>query len=276
MLSKQCIEEKSGIGKPITTGFVIILGLMIAMTAIALHFGAKANMRLHMVVENQNVKAHLAATIQTALEQRALSMHAVSIMTNSVEKAAERRRFDEYDAVYGRARDSLEQMPLTAEEKSILSNMRQLTKSARPDLEAVMELALSGQQEAMLNKLRASVMPKQRRIVEQADAFIRLQQIQADAALRTADATFGRVKKVMLTITLCMVSLGLLITYIVSRRVSNQGRQLTMQAMYDSLTNLPNRLMLVESLAQKIADTKCNDAAFAVVLMDLEDRKSVV
>lgn len=275
MLSKQCIEEKAGIGKPIIVGFVIILGLMIAMTAIALHFGAKANTRLHLVVENQNVKTHLASTIQTALEQRALSMHAVSILTNSMEKAAERRRFDAYDAVYAAARNRLEQMPLSAEEKSILANMRQLTKSARPDLEAVMDLALSGQQEAMLNKLRASVMPKQRRIVEQADAFIRLQQIQSDAALHNADATYARIKKLMLTLTLCTISLGLLITYIVSRRVSNQGRQLTMQAMYDSLTNLPNRLMLVESLAQKIASSKCIDDSFAVVLMDLDRFKDV-
>ena len=275
MLAKQGIQEKSGIGKPITIGFVIILGMMIAMTAIALHFGAKANTRLHMVVENQNVKTHLATTIQTALEQRALSMHAASIMTNSVEKTAEKRRFDEYDAAYMRARDRLEQMPLSAEEKSILADMRQLTKSARPDLEAVMDLALSGQQEAMLNKLRASVMPKQRRVVELADAFIRLQQMQADAALHNADATYARIKKLMLTLTVFTVSLGLLITYIVSRRVSKQGRQLTLQAKYDALTSLPNRLMLVEGLAQKIADTKCNDAAFAVVLMDLDRFKDV-
>jgi len=275
MFSKQGIEQKSGMGKPITIGFVIILALMITMTAIALYFGAKANKRLHMVVENQNVKTRLANTIQTALAQHALSMHAVSIMTDDFEKEAERRRYDTYGAVYMRARDTLEKMPLTAEEKSILSDMRQLTKSARPDLDAVMELALSGQHEAMLNKLRTGAMPKQRRIGEQAEAFIRVQQNQAEAALRKADATFARVKRLMLTLTLCMVFLGLLITFIVNRRVSTQGHQLTVQAMYDPLTGLPNRLMLLEKIKQKIAHAEQGGASFAVILMDLDRFKDV-
>jgi diguanylate cyclase (GGDEF)-like protein len=275
MQSQTSGEQEIGIGKPIIVGFIVILTLMIALIFIGLTFVAEANKRLHTVVENQNVKTQLANAIQTALAQRALSMHAVSVISDDFEKDAERLRFDAFGANYVQARDTIENMPLTPQEKSILANMRQLTKQARPELEMVMELALAGEQQTMLEKLRSEAMPRQRRISEQADAFIDLQQNQAARAMRNADASYTRAKTWILILSVSTVSLGLLITYFVSRRVSAQGRQLAAQALYDSLTSLPNRLQLLERLEQKIAHIRQDGGSFAVMLMDLDRFKEV-
>ncbi len=275
MPPKQLLTSETKIGKPIVVGFFVVLSLMVALTAVGLSFIAKANNRLHTIIEIQNVKTHLANNIQAALAQRAISMHAVSVIKDDFEKDEERLHFDEYGAAYVRARDAIEQMPLSEAEKTILVNMRELTKAARPELEQVMELALSGQQEAMLDKLRTEAMPKQRLIGEQAQAFIQLQQAQANAALQHADASYTQATTMMMLLSGSMLVLGIVITRIVSRLVNIQGRQLAAQAMYDSLTGLPNRLMLLENLGQKISGSGRAKSAFTVILMDLDRFKEV-
>ena len=275
MVTKQTTVPDPGIGKPIIVGFCVILLLMIALIGIGLNFMYQANQRLHLIIEHQNVKTQLANTVQTSLSQRALSMHVVTVIKDEFEKDAERMRFDEHGAAYVRARDALDKMRLSAQEKEILASMRQLTKIARPELEAVMNMSFSGQQQDVMDLLRTDAMPKQRRIAEQAEAFINLQQAQSRAALRNAEDAYVQAKILMLLLGFCTVSLGVIIARIVSRRASKQGRQLALQANFDALTNLPNRLMLLESLAQKIAGVGSKKAGFAVMLLDLDRFKEV-
>ena len=264
-----------GIGKPIVIGFSVILVLMMTLIVVGLFFIRESNSRLHLIVEIQNVKTQLANTIQTALSQRALSMHVVTVISDPFEKDIERLRFDEYGAAYVRARDAIEKMPLTAEEKAILADMRQLTRIARPELEKVMNMSQEGKQQNVIDLLRTDAMPKQRRIGEQAQAFINLQQAQARSALENADANYAKAKMLMLMLGFCTISLALVITRFVSRRVSLQGRLLAAQANYDALTHLPNRLMLLDTLAQKIARQDAGKTSFAVMLMDLDRFKEV-
>jgi len=275
MSAKPRIEQEAGISKPIVASSFFMLSLMMALTVIGLYFVAQANNRLHAVVENQNVKTQLASTIQTALAQRALSMHAVAVISDDFEKEEERLRFDAFGGMYAEARDRIEKMPLTPKEKAILADMRQLTKAARPVLENVMDLALSGQQQAMQEKLRNEAMPKQRLIGERAAAFIRLQQSQAAVALRNADASFQQAVTIILILSACIVAVGFAISHIVNRRVTAQGQQLATQALYDTLTGLPNRLQLLQRLEQQVAHAQQSKAAFAVMLMDLNHFKEV-
>ena len=275
MVNKHTTAADTGIGKPIVIGFFVILLSMVALIGIGLHFMYQANQRLHQIVEHQNVKMQLANSIQTALSRRALSMHVVTVIKDDFEKDAERMRFDEHGAAYVRARDAIEKMQLSAQEREILDEMRQLTKIARPELEAVMNRSFSGHQQEVLDLLRTNAMPKQRRIGEQAEAFIQLQQAQSRVALRNAEDSYVRAKILMLLIGFCTIALGLSITRVVSRRVSHQGRQLALQANFDVLTLLPNRLMLLDRLTQKITGVGADKTTFAVMLLDLDRFKEV-
>lgn len=275
MISSKYLEKGTGIGKPIVLGFFVILLLMIATALVGLHFVAEANNRLHNIVENQNVKTRLAVTVQSALAQRALSMQAISVIQDDFVRDEEKIRFDEFGAMYVQARDAIEAMALTGEEKALLNEMRKLTRIARNEWELVLEMAANKQLHAMREKLRSEVLPKQHRVSEKADEFMRLQQRQADLAMRDADASYAHAKMFMWAISICTLSFGLLITHFVSRRVDTQGRQLQVQARYDSLTGLPNRMMLLEQLEKKIAQAKLKKTSFAVMLMDLDRFKEV-
>lgn len=110
---------------------------------------------------------------------------------------------------------------------------------------------------------------------EQTNPFARLQQKQTLTVLRDADISYAQAKNWMLLLGICTVSLGLVITRLVSRRVHQQERQLTEQANFDALTNLPNRLMLLERLTHKIARVKAENTSFVVILLDLDRFKEV-
>lgn len=275
MTVQQTTTTDSGIGKPIVIGFVVILLSMIGLIGIGLHFIYQATQRLHLVVEQQSVKTQLANTIYMALSQRALSMHVVSVIERDSEKIAERKRFDEYGATYARAREAIEKLQLSAPEKDILSSMRQLSSIARPELEKVMNISLSGQEPDQLDLMLTDAMQKQRRVAEQAEKFILLQQSQSRASLRQADASYAQAKLLMILLGICSVILGAIITRIVSRLVSKQGRQLVVQANFDALTHLPNRQMLLDRLADKIAKPNTTQISFALMLLDLDRFKEV-
>ncbi len=276
MTAGKFLESQTGIGKPIVIGFLAILILMLASALIGLHFVAEANQRLHHIVNNQNVKTRLAASVQMSLAQRALSMQAIAIAEDDFVRDEENLRFDEFAAAYVRARDAIEAMPLNAAEKTTMNEMRELTRITRREWVAVQALFASGQVQAMRDKLRMGALPKQRRISEKADEFMRLQQRQADTALGEADASYAQAKLFMWMISFCTIAFGFLITYFVRHRVNTHGRQLHVQARYDALTGLPNRLMLLEQLEHKILLAQRNRSGlFLVMLMDLDRFKEV-
>ena len=261
MSTKPYIAPDTRIGQPIILGFFISLTLTVALTVVGLSYISEANRQLHTIVETQSVKTQFAGALQMALAQRSQSLQMALLSPEAAEKLAAKARFEASDAATLRAYHNLQKLPLTAQEQALLSSIQKLINDARPELQAA--------------TLHRDAMPKQRRMVEQAAAFMRLQQEQAHAALHDADSAATKAKALMLILSACTLAFGLFITQFVCRRVNAQGRQLAAQAKYDGLTSLPNRVMLVERLAQKITQAARDNTSFAVMLMDLDRFKEV-
>lgn len=60
-----------------------------------------------------------------------------------------------------------------------------------------------------------------------------------------------------------------------NRKVQERTRQLSYQANYDALTQLPNRLQAIDRLNQMIRDAQRIDVQVAVLLLDLDDFKLI-
>ena len=268
-----------GIGAHIVTGFVIVLVLMASLSATGLQYVAEANHRLKQIVENNNVKTTLASEMQTALRERALSMHALSILTDPFDKDDEYQRFNDYGSRYTAARQRLERLPLTENEKQILSTIRELTRAAQPGVQDAVEMTMNHSESISFETIRQNIlqnaMPKQRRIAEQVNRLIRLQEEQTAAAVQNAEASYIQARDLMLLLGVATLVVGMGIAAYVSRRVSRQAEQLVTQALYDPLTHLPNRALLHDRLVQEIAYSIRANTGFAVVLMDLDRFKDV-
>jgi len=263
-------------GIPIGIGFVLVLALMVALGAIGLQHVVDANQRLKSIAQNNNVKTELATVMQSALRERALSMHALSIMADPFERDAEIQRFNREGNLYIQARDRLQAMVASEEERRILATILALTREAQPEVQAVVEMSVfMDDQTSIFQRITGVAMPRQRAIAEQVNALLDLQRQQTNRAVLDAEASYVRVRTLMLGLGIVALAVGLLIAWIVSRHVTRQAQQLAQQAMYDPLTGLANRTLLHRQLEHEIELAKRDGTSFAVMLLDLDRFKEV-
>jgi hypothetical protein len=182
----------------IVAAFVVVLALVAGVAGVGLHSIAEVSERLKEIVQDNNVKIELAAAMQTALRERSLSMHALSVLTDPFERDDETLRFDALGSDYVRARQQLESMPLSVEERAILARIRLLTRAAQPEVQAVVDMAAAGQADEAFERIRSTAVPRQRQIAEQVSALIQAQKAQAAAALEGARASYREARDLML------------------------------------------------------------------------------
>ena len=87
-------------GARIGMGFIIVLTLMVALSAIGLRYVADANQHLKGIAHDNNVKIELATEMHSALRERALSMHTLPMLTDPFDKDAEIQRFNNQGVIY--------------------------------------------------------------------------------------------------------------------------------------------------------------------------------
>ncbi len=268
-------QSHAGIGARVLAGFLVVLVLMASLAIVGLRYISETNQRLKEIVDNSNLKTELASTMQTALRERALSMHALSLMTDPFDKDAEMQRFNDYGSVYLSARERLEQLPLSIREQEILARISVLMSESNPEVNTVINLSMEGGGPELFDHMRNKAIPRQRKISEGVNDLILLQRELTDIAAQNADASYVKVRNLMIALGSFAVLIGLLITLYVSRRVSQQARQLATQALYDPLTGLPNRSLLHDRIEQAIERTHRSNLSFCIVLMDLNHFKEV-
>lgn len=268
--------QSLGMGAWIGVGFIVVLALMVALGATGLRYVAEANQRLKDIAQGNNVKTELATVMHSALRERALAMHALPILADPFEKDAEVLRFNSQGTIYMGARERLERMPLSPEERRILAHILELTRAAQPEVQAVVEMAIfTDDQQEIFERIRSVAMPRQRAIAEQVGVLLQLQREQTAAAVRNAEASYARVRNLMLGLGTLALMMGMAIAWIVSRRVTRQAEQLATQAMYDPLTGLANRALLHKQLEHEIEVSKRTHTTFGVALLDLDRFKEV-
>ncbi|MDP2154379.1 MAG: MCP four helix bundle domain-containing protein, partial [Sulfuricella sp.] len=126
----------------LAAGFTLVLGLMAALALIGLHQMAAINERLEGIVEGNNAKTELATIMRDSLRERAISMHAIVVLEDAFERDHELIRFYEHGGNYAKARQKLDQMVSTKEEKLILAAISNLTLTTQPVVLKTIEFAM--------------------------------------------------------------------------------------------------------------------------------------
>ncbi|MBZ0069821.1 MAG: EAL domain-containing protein [Thiobacillus sp.] len=265
-----------GIGARIGTGFVVVLALMVALSAIGLRYVAEANQHLKDITQNNNVKIELATEMHSALRERAIAMHTLPSISDPFDKDAEIQRANAQATRYAKARTRLEGMPLSPEEREILDRIFNMTREAGSEVQAIMEMStFNDNPTEVFEFIRNVAMPRQRLIAEQVDILLALQRKQTAQAVQTAEQSYAHVRDLMLGLGTAALLIGIMIAGFVSQRVARQAGQLETQAMYDLLTGLPNRSLLHDRLNHAIELSKRKSTSFGLILMDLDRFKGI-
>jgi len=164
-----------GIKSRINLGFALTIVLMLALTGVGLTHMYLADARLKNLVEKNNVKTEMAQIMKSALRERALSMHIIAVLKDAFLKDEEYQHFNALGGQYTQARQTLERLADSPEEKKVFAQIKSLTLQAQPEVEKVVEMGLAGDDSQIFDLIRNQTMPMQRLISDQVDTLIEFQ-----------------------------------------------------------------------------------------------------
>ena len=263
------------LGTGLKIGFTFLLLLLIGLTATGLVEMASINQSMERVVKKNNVKADLAHDMRYALNDRAIIMHTIALMTDAFDQQDAFDRFNEDAAIFTNARNQLMKMKLNAAEEKILAGIRQITIKTQPLVVRAINQAMNGENAEASTLIAAEIVPLQKQLSSHIDELVELQKQETERAVQKAATTYTNTRLLLLLFGGGATLLGLIIAVVVIRHTNQQARQLQYQAMYDSLTKLPNRVLFADRLQQAILIGRREKQPFALIAMDLDRFKEI-
>ncbi|MBI3546609.1 MAG: EAL domain-containing protein [Gammaproteobacteria bacterium] len=256
-------------------GFVIILLLMVVLTSIGLSRMADINRHIDRIVKENNVKMELAHAMKDALRERAVTMHTISLLEDPFDQNEEFSTFSEHADNYAAARQQLDGMDLSAEEKAILSRIRNVTSRTQPLVVEAVDKAMGGKRIEARDLIVKQIIPAQKLIALEINELLKWQKTATEKAISEAAETYENARLLMLTLGAVIFGLSLVIAFIVIRNAARQTHLLKHQALYDILTNLPNRALFADRLWQSILIGRRENQPFALIALDLDRFKEI-
>ena len=256
-------------------GFAVILILMIALTTVGLLRMADINARMEQIAKENNVKVALAHEMKDALRDRAVITHTITLLTDPFDQNIEYVAFNDHGGAFTAARTRLEGMPLRPEESEVLKRMRGLTAKTQPLVIQAVEKAMKGQSTEARELMRTDIIPAQKLVSLEINELLKLQQQETEEVVAEAGAAYSNTRFLMVLFGGTAGVIGLVIAVVVIRNAAKQAHTLQHQAMFDNLTNLPNRALFADRLQQAILVGRREKEPFALIAMDLDRFKEI-
>ncbi len=256
-------------------GFILVLLLFIGVTLVGLSRMADINRQMQQIVEYNAQKRELAWSANAALLERLVGMHSLVAIADPFDREEESHRVRELGMRFLEARQRLEQLAKMPEEKAVLAQIRDQSIMSRPIAEQVLEDALAGNAAQASMTIRTKAIPAQAAVVRYVNDFIDIQQRETEKVVAEAANSYAEARSLMLGLGAAAAVLGLVIGVVVIRNVTRQADRLQHQAMYDGLTNLPNRALFADRLQQAILIGRREKQPFALIAMDLDRFKEI-
>lgn len=256
-------------------GFVLVVLLMMASTAVGLWRLADANQRMRQIVDQANVSNELVYRMKDALRERAILMHSITLLKDRFDQEELLLKYSQYGSGFVEARTRLLAIATDAESLAVLNNMRKLTMQAQPLASQAIEMALRGKQTAAQELIRKSVNDAQNAILLDVSKLQRIQQERLGMAVIEVESDYRRTRLLLLVLGGVAGALGIAIAVFVLGNTRRQAGMLQHQAMYDALTDLPNRTLWADRLDRMLRLAAREKLSFAVLLLDLDRFKEI-
>jgi diguanylate cyclase (GGDEF)-like protein len=259
----------------LSVGFALVLLLMLGLTVVALMRMAAINAQVDRIAKINNVKTELAHEMKNALRDRAIIMHSISLLTDPFEQNEEFLRLNEQGGDFVNARNKLMALPLGSQEQEILARLRQITVKTQPVLMEAVGRAMRGQQAEARELIAGEAVSLQRRAAGEISKLIKFQEQETQRAVDEAASAYRNTRFLMLILAGSATVIGMIIAVVVVRHTNKQARALQHQAMFDGLTNLPNRALFSDRLQQAIFIGRREQQPFALIALDLNRFKEI-
>lgn len=229
LLSHSRPNSKSAIARRmkwnLAIGFTVIITLMLSLALVGIRQLASINQNLERIVQVNNLKTEYASTMQSALRERVISMHTI-ISGDPFLQDAEIFRFYTLGTEFSEARDKLELILTSEDERAIVRNITRQASLTQPIVLNTINLALGQQNEAALNLLQQSTIPMQKQLIAELDQLVQKQNKANREAASQARIAYHNTRLLFATLGIVIILAGSGIAFYVVRRVSQQAQQI--------------------------------------------------
>ena len=202
----------------ITLGFVLVLSLLLAVTAIGLTQMAAINGRMSAIVNQQNVKTDLVAAMRNAARERSISLHRMALMHDPFERDEEFLYFGKVAGDFLSARDKFRTMHLTPIEKDIFADSQKVTQQATETQRQVVALINENRAKEADQVLLDKAVPLQNLVLANFDKLLDYQRRLTREAASVAQREYERAFYSMIGLGLLSVCFGIVVAIAVIRR----------------------------------------------------------
>lgn len=256
-------------------GFGLVLFLLIGSTVVGLTQMSATNRRTEEIIHRDMKKRELALSATVALYGRLLKLHEMLVTRDPFKQDEEAMEFRRLGVAFYLADHKLRHLADSPDDQRFLQRIQQQAEQAHPYAERIINEIMERKTEQAIKVLRTEAVPRQNALIATLQSYVRLQ----SQRIRTSEAHTHKAFLLTRTILIAMAALafviGLITSIVVMRSVARQAKLLQHQAMYDGLTNLPNRALFSDRFQQAIYHGRRNNQTFALLSLDLNGFKEI-
>lgn len=269
------ISFKSTPNASVAVGFVLVLALMLTLGFVGMNYMARIYRLSAEMVANSGIKIERAHTMKEMLADRSVLMFSIAVQNNSFAQNDEMIAFNRAGATYVRSRNDILALPLDRKERAAIRQVRLREAKTEPLVVQAIRAALAGDGVLARQEIRNQVVPAQRSIARALDQLIRVESADMQGTWQRTAATYHAARLLMLELSVLAALFGMAIAFVVLRNANRQARSLQHQALFDSLTDLPNRVLFLDRLQQAVLVGRRGQQQFSVLAMDLNRFKEI-
>jgi len=209
------------------TGFALIIALTMALTLTSLYYLVNYGSNLTQTVRVQNLKQKYVNTMRSAAMARLHNLYAMVLSDDPFEQEHYHQSARKQAPTFIKARNNLQQLDLSAQEKQQLETIIQLADNTLESTYETIELYGDRQlPQARINMMQ-KVVPQFEGLLAQLEQFIARQQAQYRTASLEAASKFKSTFTVLMPLGLLTIILIFLIAAFVSARINQSVTKLS-------------------------------------------------
>lgn len=219
--------ENSKVSTRLTTGFGLVLGLLLVVLLLGTTYMAKMHQRLEEIANVNNVQSKLASTMYLTVTERALALRNLILLSDEAEIQIEVKRIAAQTKRYAEAEEKLTQMlrvdpNATPEQIALLGKIRDQAKLSEPFIAKGAELGVNKQGDEAYKLLRFEFRPIQKKWWDLLNEFISDEEKQNSAAIDQAQQDYSNAKKLMYMFGAAALFVGMLAAWLIVRSLLKQ------------------------------------------------------
>ena len=215
------------IGTRLYGGFALVLAFMVASTLYGLNRMADINQRMTEITDVNNVEADLITTMQLSVEDRAIALSNLALLTDTPAMQREVDRIAQQEKAYGEAETKVNRMfattpGTTPAELAGMARIQQAEAAALPAFANAAKLGLANQADEATKAVLQDVRPANAAWFAALSDMAALETKLNDQAAADAKAAYASAMTAMLTIGGIALLAGMAIAFAITRRLAKQ------------------------------------------------------